>query len=1736
MSGRAKSKAEIMYRPQNKFNLYDSMRSVSSHSTLLYGTSNLGQSQQLVGAGSQTSSMPMLNTSQDTLPMEFATPAESLSLSLVRPSSIYEEKSAASRLPFYRPMSPIQQGADTDSHTHITLDDSILTDASRDHSSRRVAQQPIIGSEMDRLPSARSVDSNITDRNSLFQRSDMRSVESYMSQILPEPLAHPAGHADLPPLDVESSTSEHDIHNGSVCSDGADTASTAASSAPASRQRPAIGLDTFATATSTSAGANATHPVYEVRLLNVSAWTLESSSVQLRALNFKIGEFIAYRESLLKQFEALLQSLDRAYWQYAVQRIETIAKNVPQALLYEPVVLSRNRLFVLQQQAAVCLAHLRAIAISICEGIVRLRALCRREIQTTAPVSVFYRGENYLLKMWADLRALCAAAPSPLLYWTGFVPDPLVIPPEEHEHQPQRVWQALARPVLAAIKRDLVVKRERERRAVQQHLHRIRLQSVSLQHSASARIGSPAQTPPTSAPAAAAAADGLGATSGTASGANTARRRAPSDDAARRHRRGAAAAGVEPSIPEAAGSPSTPTARRAGLLVSRALEKQLLADNLQPARPASTPSARRAPLEDWEQLREYCRYTWTRVDVRIDVPRPAAPPPQPPPSTGRRSAPPRCSGSGRRTAPRCPPRRRFGRCCTRRRRRRRRPPASDADDASAASTATPATAAEAAAAAASFVLPVWTQQLHAAVDAAGAGVGFFSAHMHASPFAMEAALGFGEAWPPIFVVPPLPRALRQRCVRLYEDVVVAEVQRALLVDELRAQLAAQLDAHRRARSRRRSRRWRRCRWRRRPATSSRPRRATSPPPTSARRSARRWALRWRCATRSSGAVAAVARRADGAARRAAANACDVNPAVPAAAAPRHDALHNGEHAQQRRNGLAPPVLAPHARRSILVDAAPSPAATQPPAADATPTTTLAATRPPLRLTATLRSRVVDLAAPATQKQPQLCRDADALDDADGDGDGDAASSVFLTDAAPATRRPTLSAAAVDALAAAIVAQAPTTPPPPSKAPLALQRSIGASLRQRVDDERRVVAPNAAFVDAAAGGGEAPADARALLVLRPDRKRHRQRELDRLDARFRDLHATNIQRIVRALLAKRRVKKLRNQRAWRRVLVKLQTLVRGFVVKLRKQREAHEAKVAIFIVRKQALLRFRAAVTITRAFRQMANLRRLLRREPLLPDRLDKYGKPMSTHEQRRVLVRLLQKKPSFLVAATDALGDPGHHGDHGHRHHAHGGHHSGGGGGHARHRRPHGHRHHAGHRSAHQRAQERDAFDPAMVAAPHLHPQLQLLMSQAAGGAPRLLAPGADDGDSVGSSGGGSWDSASQRSLDTALSSTNSVAIMQRVQSQRRAAPFLPAFPSRGPRRRARLAARRPLARADRDASTLTATEWAEAQLRLQRDAAAFVRRLHVQQLKPPPDRLRHSRLLPTLAQGLLDASSKKGDGLRRLRRVQRLGQPNSRLRPLCRRDALRHRRDARRDAAAVDAADADGGARLAARVDRRDAARRAAWRVATRRVAHGRRRTVARGAALAATQPQPAPPQSLSLSLSATAPLVSHDAVGQPRVTAQALAELAALKEAKRLREEAAARAAAEAAAEAAEPLALTIDTTPPPEPQDAADADSVVSEAKSSVSGDGSSVGGLRAAVARPHDVYQVPIGISAARRKPLAHSFSGGSLSSSLSGSTGVARGLNSVRQARLEAKRRRDEAETARLREALVRLIL
>lgn len=121
------------------------------------------------------------------------------------------------------------------------------------------------------------------------------------------------------------------------------------------------------------------------------------------------------------------------------------------------------------------------------------------------------------------------------------------------------------------------------------------------------------------------------------------------------------------------------------------------------------------------------------------------------------------------------------------------------------------------------------------------------------------------------------------------------------------------------------------------------------------------------------------------------------------------------------------------------------------------------------------------------------------------------------------------------------------------------------------------------------------------------------------------------------------------------------------------------------------------------------------------------------------------------------------------------------------------------------------------------------------------------------------------------------------------------------------------------------------------------------------------------------------------------------------------------------------------------------------------------------------------------------------------------------------------------AQPVALTIDTAPPPEPQDATDADSVVSEAKSSVSGDGSSVGGLRAAVARPHDVYQVPIGISA-RRKPLAHSFGGGSLSSSLSGSAGAVRGLNSVRQARLEAKRRRDEAETARLREALVRLIL
>jgi hypothetical protein len=1983
---------------------------------------------------------------------------------------------------------------DMDNQTYLTLDDSLVTEVTEPRS-----PEYQVGSELERVHSARSVDSNVTDKNSLFQRSDIRSIESYMSQILPENEAFDQdsftaleiGIPLMPSLSSSSAgTSARYQPNSSAqnSESGGNSArtldafvfpSTGKGNAPTARtpmtNRPVTGAKA----------------IYEVKLLNVSAWKLESTSVPLRSLNFKIAEFISYRESLLRQLDSLLQSLDRAYWQYAVQRISTVAKNVPQALMYEPVVLSRNRVFMIQQQVSVCLAHIRAISISICEAIVKLRVMCRKEIETTAPVSVFYHGENYLLKMWSDLRQIIVRSPSMVLYWLGFVPDPLIIPPERYAHDPHERWAALTKPIVAAIRKDLIAKKDREKRAAQQQLHRIRMgvqtgRGLNSPRNASSPVVPPSISTPQSLTTRTDASPSreislglnaimnsngiaVGGSGGVESGPNSARIPPP------------IRIDLNP-LDESAAHAATRSMRRAGMLLPQhGLEKQILVENLtggmalasqSQSLPASRPgtSSRqriggggiegnnmaevlagaktRRPLEEWEQLREYCRHSWKTIETVISIP--------PLPSSESESAPHQQQQSSDNNNNYndsinnsnffSPP---VSSMLPHRKAPQRSsfsvqpypiPPASTPTAAAvdAAASSFPSVQGEGSiqngelgtnsSSSEHLKLSIWTQNLDQAVDATtGTGQGFFSAHIHASPFVIEAALGFNEVWPNIFMVPVLPSQLRQRCIRLYEEVIVAEVRNATIVEDTRTKLQLRQQEH----------------WQAMAQASTR-----LPPPLmmdslsmasmgaesisdlilkSSQDGSNQMEL---SATELEALTVAVSIREQLEQRRwllwhdsqqqlleeESANAFNYNPSATTATTATVDpSKQTMRRYDQLRTGQKPtpkPTNSPALRskkRSILISDVDDAAHVEPNYASAfaaaslfsstasqlpphqpsqmqgsklsvqTKDLTAAAQRPALLLapspfhTPSSHLASVSMATnihtvnlgglhhTVQKKEGLWCNDEEDGGDGGADSVGKlpsssassatASSSVFLTEQPPPPQQQNQQQpyraqlqqmekdSQLEEMAAAIVAHAPAPP-------LTLHRNIGRTLRNRVDDERRVVTLNPAFYAAVlsesegeivrgedglrtskifmhssllstgassassaistvvggGGGGSATSTGpQSMYILRPDRKRHRQREMDRLDAKYRDLHATNIQRIIRACLAKKRVRKMRNQRTWKRVLVKLKTLVRGFVVRLRQQREAHEAKVAIFIVRKQALARFRAAVTITRSFREMVNLRRLMKREPLIPDKLDKYGKPITSSEQRRTLVRLLQKKPSFLIAATDALmqdeagevrGDgteeskrsralsqvrKQRHGHHQTNHQQHHQHH------HHQHRSSRDHHQHHHHNHNH----HNNNFDPMMLQAPHLHPQLQLLINQSNHAHSHGHRPNHDD-DSVGSSGGSSLANGSLVSMDSGVSSTNSVMIMQRIQHQhhqRKPKAFIPVFESgRSPFRennaendddndndedssllrrdgdsnggsdddsnssqqplrtsffdqldqQQQQQSRRVSAHAggsgssgrprSKDRTPLTATEWAQAQLRLKSEAAAFVRKLQSQQVKPPPDRLRHSRLLPTvLGQNSVewkssstapasspspspspslspsvDATATATSTLANYKSTPS-GNPNSRLRPFCRKSALTFM-DFNRPASSsltLSSSSTTSAAAQATGIHRTSSSsnspiptsvsgagvllpslsKSATTPMLSSLPERGRATEDARtvhGAPLVASTPTPTPTPSggmhsvisdmpLSLTVNTQYGQDGRDVVVVASAAAASRFAFGPLTPQRLLQHlEVQAQAQQGSASKETTTVAKGVVDTQSPHPLQLQPPQHQQQMTTTKKRNKDSYEQALFSAVARPHDVYQVPIGISTVHPQALSSSSSSNAIpvaarsagiaantntntttTTGKSGdlhdaasSTPVRRGLNSIRHARLEAKRKREEAETMRMREALTRLIL
>lgn len=260
-----------------------------------------------------------------------------------------------------------------------------LTDSSVDTSS-----------ETNTVLSSRSLYSHAMEQNSLFQLRDNDSIEQYIAQITErEKIA-----------DQESDNNQSNF---------------------SSQNKPQVPT------TIVLSTEEAMH--FSIRCNNLSKWNIDSSSVKVKTVNFKIIHTILFRESAILRLKEVMQLLDKCYWKYCVNRIREYS--LYETINSENLVSRRNQIFALQNEVSVGIAHIRSLTMTITELVQKLRNYIATDLQMSVTISIFWKDANYILKMIQDCDFLFDY-PS-CRYWVGFVPNCLMIPPKDHN--PEELWK-----------------------------------------------------------------------------------------------------------------------------------------------------------------------------------------------------------------------------------------------------------------------------------------------------------------------------------------------------------------------------------------------------------------------------------------------------------------------------------------------------------------------------------------------------------------------------------------------------------------------------------------------------------------------------------------------------------------------------------------------------------------------------------------------------------------------------------------------------------------------------------------------------------------------------------------------------------------------------------------------------------------------------------------------------------------------------------------------------------------------------------------------------------------------------------------------------------------------------------------------------------------------------------------------------------------------------------------------
>lgn len=171
---------------------------------------------------------------------------------------------------------------------------------------------------------------------------------------------------------------------------------------------------------------------------NLSLTQLEYQYPEAKSLFVTVMENIIFRESFMLKMLKIAERLDNHYWKYCFVRIRAV--QLKKSVNSEYLVAKRKTLRQLQKELAVSLAHVRGCSIAVITAIIKWRKESSKHSKSSRILSVFWEKKNYMLSIFEDLKKLSSI--STIQIWLGFSleSNPFLLPPVNHD--PRAIWEA----------------------------------------------------------------------------------------------------------------------------------------------------------------------------------------------------------------------------------------------------------------------------------------------------------------------------------------------------------------------------------------------------------------------------------------------------------------------------------------------------------------------------------------------------------------------------------------------------------------------------------------------------------------------------------------------------------------------------------------------------------------------------------------------------------------------------------------------------------------------------------------------------------------------------------------------------------------------------------------------------------------------------------------------------------------------------------------------------------------------------------------------------------------------------------------------------------------------------------------------------------------------------------------------------------------------------------------------